>query len=72
MRALFYLFAALTALFLSPAIIGLVDMWAWIVLGVQVTGTHWEIGRVTLTYFLLLPSVLCMVVAMAARDAAGR
>ena len=72
MKAMFYLFAALTALFISPAIMGLVDAWAWIVLGEQVTGKKWEIGRVMLAWFLLFPALLCLLAAMASRDAADR
>ena len=72
MKAMFYLFAALTALFISPAIIGLVDAWFWIVLGNQATGREWEFGRVMLAWFLLFPALLCLLAAMASRDAADR
>jgi hypothetical protein len=56
MNAKSYGCLALALFFASPTLIGLVDLWFWIVLDFIPSGIVWDGSKVMLTWALLLPS----------------
>lgn len=72
MRALQALFFTLAAAFISPAAIGLIDAWAWLVVGEQISWVDWNEARLMMTWFFLFPAAGAAVAGFGMRDAADR
>lgn len=47
------------ALLAFPPLVGLVDLWSWLVLGEQVSWVEWTDGRAGLALSMTIGSLLC-------------
>ena len=72
MKALQALLFALAAAFVAPAAICLIDAWAWLVVGEQISWMDWNEGRLMMTWFFLFPAAGAAIVGFEMRDAADR
>jgi len=72
MKALQALFFTLATAFVAPAAIGLIDAWAWLVVGEQISWMDWNEGRLMMTWFLLFPAAGAAIAGFGMRDAADR
>ena len=52
MKTFFGIAGAIIFLLLTPAIVGMVDIWCWTVLGHTVSGTNWIDGRVVASFIM--------------------
>jgi hypothetical protein len=52
MTAFISIAGSIILLLLSPAIMGLVDIWCWTMLGHTVSGTNWIDGRVVASFIM--------------------
>ena len=59
MRALHYLIWTIAVLCATPAAIGVVDAWAWLVTGSQISWIEWgPLRPVTAAFFLAVTAIL--------------
>ena len=72
MKALQALFFTLAAAFVAPAVIGLVDAWAWLLVGEQISWIQWNSWRLLLAGGFAIPAAGAAIAGFGARDAADR
>lgn len=72
MKPLRYLFFTLAAALVSPAVIGMVDAWAWLMTGGQVSWMDWNRDRVMTAWAFLFLAAGAAFAAFGMRDAADR
>jgi hypothetical protein len=53
---------ALTIFFATPAVLGIVDSWCYVVLGRTVTGVDWSGGNAMVAWAMLIPMIGCVFV----------
>ena len=73
MTAFISIAGSLILLLLTPAIVGMVDIWCWTVLGHTVSGTTWIDGRVVASFIMaalagLVIVAVCGIISSVARD----
>ena len=72
MKAMQALFAVLGLAFALPALIGLVDAYAWLMTGEQLSWMQWNSWRLMLTGGFMIPAAAMATAFLSARDAADR
>lgn len=72
MKPLRYLIVTIAVLCATPAAIGIVDAWAWLVVGEQISWMDWSTGRRMMAWFFLFLAAGAAIAGFEMRDAADR